>query len=203
MIEVVEDPQGLWMITLNRPEKANALTRDMLEQMETAVARAAGARAVLLTGMGPVFSAGADLAEARAGLASDPIWARLSAAIAALPGLTIACLNGTLAGGAFGMVLACDLRLAVPDARLFYPVMRLGYLPQPGDPARLQALVGPARARMILLAGARVEASEALAWGLVDRLEKPADLLAVARGLCADALAAAPGHGAAIKAMLR
>lgn len=63
------------------------------------------------------------------------------------------------------MVLACDLRLAVPGARLFYPVMRLGYLPQPSDPVRLAALVGPARARMILMAGQKIGAEEALAWG--------------------------------------
>ena len=75
------------------------------------------------------------------------MWERLSGAIAAFPGLTIAALNGTLAGGATGMALACDLRLAVPGARFFYPVMRLGFLPQPSDPARLAALVGPARAR--------------------------------------------------------
>src|SRR5690554_5160254 len=109
-------------------------------------ARLEGARALILTGAGGVFSAGADLDEARSGLATDPVWERLSAAIAAAPCLTIAALNGTLAGGAFGMALACDLRIAVPEADFFYPVMKLGYLPQPSDPARLAALVGPARA---------------------------------------------------------
>ena len=77
--------------------------------------------------------------EARAGLATDPVWDRLSNHIAGLPCLTIAALNGTLAGGAMGMVLACDLRRAVPSAKFFYPVMKLGYLPQPADPARLDA----------------------------------------------------------------
>ena len=125
---------------------------------------------VLLTGAGKVFSAGADLDAARAGLATSEVWERLSAAIAALPGLTIAALNGTLAGGAFGMALACDLRIAVPEAKFFYPVMKLGYLPQPSDPARLAALVGPARAKLVLMGGARLSAEEALRFGLVDRL---------------------------------
>ena len=100
------------------------------------------------------------------------------------------------------MVLACDLRLAVPTAKFFYPVMKLGFLPQPSDPARLRALVGPARAKMILMAGARIEAAEALAWGLVDRLVEPERLMDEARALAADAVAARPGHAAAIKAMI-
>ena len=149
-----------------------------------------GAQALILTGEGRVFSAGADLDEARAGLATDPVWERLSGALALAPFLTIAALNGTLAGGAFGMALACDIRLAVPGAKFFYPVMKLGFLPQPSDPARLAALIGPARAKMILMAGAKIEADEALAWGLVDRILSPETLMDVARTLTADALAA-------------
>lgn len=195
---------GLWTLTLNRPGKANALTGAMLADLDRAVDRAGaeGARALILTGTGKVFSAGADLDEAQAGLATDPVWDRLSGRIAALPCLTIAALNGTLAGGAMGMALACDLRLAVPGASFFYPVMRLGYLPQPADPPRLSALVGPARARMILMAGARIGADEALAWGLIDRILPGDALLDGARALCADALAADPAHVAGIKRLL-
>ena len=161
-----------WTVTVNRPDKANSLTREMLERIEAIAAEAADAdvRVFVLTGAGSVFSAGADLAEARAGLATDPVWERLSARIAALPCLTIAALNGTLAGGAFGMALACDLRLAVPEARFFYPVMKLGFLPQPSDPGRLAALIGPARTKMVLLGGARLTAQEAYDFGLVDRV---------------------------------
>ncbi|MGG7646206.1 enoyl-CoA hydratase/isomerase family protein [Rhodovulum sp. YNF3179] len=161
-----------WTVTVNRPDKANSLTREMLERIEAIAAEAADAdvHVFVLTGAGSVFSAGADLAEARAGLATDPVWERLSARIAALPCLTIAALNGTLAGGAFGMALACDLRLAVPEARFFYPVMKLGFLPQPSDPGRLAALIGPARTKMVLLGGARLTAQEAYDFGLVDRV---------------------------------
>lgn len=200
MIEIERDA-GLLVLRLNRPDKANSVTKAMLEDLDAALSGEAPA-AVILTGAGKVFSAGADLDEARAGLATDGVWERLSARIAALPCLTIAALNGTLAGGAMGMVLACDLRLAVPGAKFFYPVMKLGFLPQPSDPARLVALVGPARAKLILMGGARIEADEALAWGLIDRVVEPPSLLETARALAADALAAKPGHAAAIKRLI-
>lgn len=196
----VEDRDGLRIVTLRRPEKANSLTRAMLHDLEAAIA--VPAQAVILTGEGKVFSAGADLDEARAGLATDGVWDRLSARLAALPCLTIAALNGTLAGGAMGMVLACDVRLAVPSAKFFYPVMKLGYLPQPADPARLRALIGPARTKILLMAGARIEAAEALAWGLIDRIVEPDHLMAEAEALTADARAAKAGHAAAIKGMI-
>lgn len=198
----VETEGGLWLLRLNRPEKANSLTREMLATLADEVERAGrtGARAVILTGAGKVFSAGADLDEARAGLATDGVWERLSGAIAAAPFLTIAALNGTLAGGAMGMALACDLRLSVPGAKVFYPVMKLGFLPQPSDPARLRALVGPARAKMILMAGAKIEAAEALTWGLVDRICD--DPMAEARALATDTISASAEHVAAIKRMI-
>ena len=199
MIGVVREG-GVLLLTLRRPDKANALNRAMLSAL--LVALEDPPQVLILTGEGRVFSAGADLEEARAGLATDAIWDAVSNRIASLPGLTIAALNGTLAGGAMGMALACDLRLAVPGATFFYPVMRLGYLPQPADPARLVALVGPARAKLILLAGAKIEADEALAWGLIDRIVAAEDLLTTARTLGMDVLAAKPGHATAIKRLI-
>ena len=194
---------ALWTLVLDRAEKANSLTRAMLDEMLAHLDAAEGrAAALILTGTGRVFSAGADLEEARAGLATDPVWEAVSGRLAALPCLTIAALNGTLAGGAFGMALACDIRLAVPGARFFYPVMKLGYLPQPSDPGRLAALVGPGRARALLMGGARIEAEEALAWGLVDRLCPAEALIGAARDLAADACVAPEGHAGRIKAMI-
>ena len=203
MINVELDGR-LLTLTLNRQEKANSLTRLMLEELDAALAHAElkGVRAVILTGAGPVFSAGADLEDARAGLAIDPVWERLSARIAGLPCLTIAALNGTQAGGAMGMVLACDVRLSVPQAKFFYPVMKLGFLPQPSDPRRMTALIGGARAKMLLMAGARIDAHEALAWGLIDRVCAPETLLEEARTLAADAMAASADHVAAIKRLV-
>lgn len=205
MIETNSSREGFFTIALNRPDKANALTPGMIEQLIAAVCAAVdgGARAIVLTGRGRVFSAGADLEAARAGLATSPLWEELSGAIAEAPALTIAALNGTAAGGALGMVLACDLRIAVPEARIFYPVMKLGFLPQPSDPARLVALAGPARAAMILMAGQKIGAETALGWGLLDRIVPPDALIETAGELAADALAATPAHVAGIKRMIR
>ncbi len=191
MIELDQDG-GVWTVTLNRPDRANSLTAQMLADLVEIAESAGAARALILTGRGKVFSAGADLEAARAGLATSDLWERLSAAIAGLPGLSIAALNGTLAGGAMGMALACDLRLAVPAARFFYPVMKLGFLPQPSDPARMAALIGPARTRLVLMAGQKINADEALAFGLIDRIVAPEDLLATARDWAADICAARP-----------
>ncbi len=201
MIEVSREG-GLWRVTLNRPDKANALTREMLTELaDTATAAAGAAKVFVLTGAGGVFSAGADLDEARAGLTRDPVWERLSGAIAALPCLSIAALNGSLAGGAFGMALACDLRVAAEGAKFFYPVMKLGFLPQPSDPVRLAALVGPSKAKMILMAGARLDAAAARAIGLVDDVVPHKALDARVAELAADALGAEAGHVAAIKGL--
>jgi len=156
---------------------------------------------LILIGAGKVFSAGADLEAARAGLATSPQWERLSGAITALPGLSIAALNGTVAGGALGMVLACDLRIAAEGTAAFYPVMKLGLLPQPSDPLRLAALIGPARARMILLAGAKVDTQEGLAWGLFDRVVPREALIPTVRDLAAVCLAARPEHARSLKAL--
>ena len=199
----LQQQDGLWTVTLNNPDKANALTREMLAELVRIAEAATEARALILTGAGRVFSAGADLEEARAGLATSDLWERLSGAIAALPCLTVAALNGTLAGGANGMVLACDLRIAVPSAKVFYPVMKLGFLPQPSDPKRMAALIGPARTRMILMAGQKITAAEAYDFGLIDRIVEPDDLMPTARELVADALAADPAVARGIAELCR
>jgi len=201
MIELHKD-QGIWTATINRPDKANSLTETMLGELGDIALAARTARALILTGTGRVFSAGADLDAARAGLATSPVWERLSGAIAALPCLTIAALNGTVAGGAVGMTLACDLRLAVAGTKLFYPVMKLGFLPQPSDPPRMARLIGPARTKLIFMAGQKVDTETALSWGLFDQITGPGALLSTARTLAEDSIAAAPEHAAAIKAMI-
>lgn len=192
---------GIWTVTLNRPDKANALTEQMLIDLCEIAENAAAARALILTGKGRVFSAGADLEAARAGLAVSDLWERLSRAIVDLPCLSIAALNGTLAGGAMGMALACDLRIAVPEARVFYPVMKLGFLPQPSDPKRMSALIGPARTKLILMGGQKISAHEALQFGLIERVVEAESLMGTALALCADAVAAKPEITQEIKLM--
>ena len=184
----------LWTLTLDRPDKANALTPDMLSEIADIAEGAQVAKCLIITGAGRVFSAGADLDAARAGLAVSPIWERVSGAIAAL--------NGSLAGGAFGMVLACDLRILVPTAKFFYPVMKLGFLPQPSDPPRMNALMGPARTKMILMAGQKIDAPTALDWGLVDQISEPDVLMTTAKTLAADVLKADATQISGIKGLI-
>jgi len=200
MIELSK-ADDIWTVTINRPDKANSLTHVMLSDLAEIMEGAQSARAVILTGNGRVFSAGADLEEARAGLAKSDVWERVSGAVAALPGLSIAALNGTLAGGAMGMALACDLRVAVPSAKFFYPVMKLGFLPQPSDPARMAALIGPARTKLILMGGQKITAEEALVFGLIDRIVALEDLLEHAQMLTQDTVAASPEIANGIKGM--
>ena len=184
--------EGLWKITLNRPEKANALTAAMLQELAEIAEAAQQARGLIITGAGGVFSAGGDLDEMTDGLATSALWERLSTAITAVPGLSIAALNGTLAGGAMGMALACDIRLAVPQAKFFYPVMKRGVLPQPSDPLRMSALIGPARTKLILMGGQKLTAQEALQFGLIERIVELEDLLPTAENIAVDTMAASP-----------
>lgn len=201
MIKVDKEDSGLWIVTIDRPEKANSLTEAMLTELAEIAESADEARVIIFTGTGSVFSAGADLDEARAGLATSPVWERLSGAVAKLPCLTIAALNGTLAGGAHGLALACDLRIAVPKAKFFYPVMKLGFLPQPSDPGRMAALIGPSRAKLILMGGQKILADEALSFGLIDRIVEPENLMQTARDIAADTLNAKPEIARGIKAL--
>ena len=188
-------------LTLDRPDKANALTKVMMSELADRV-EGIGSEisVVVLTGAGRAFSAGMDLEAARDGLATDPIWERLSGAIASCPALTIAALNGTAAGGSLGMVLASDLRVAVPTASLFYPVMKLGFLPQPSDPGRMKAIAGGSAANRVFLAGEKIRAPEALTLGLLDAVAD--DVLAAAARMSEDAASAAQLHVSAIKNLI-
>ena len=200
-IEVTQDTD-LTVITLNRPDKANALTREMLEGVAEAAKASYGSKVLILTGVGKAFSAGMDLEAAKSGLPTSPIWEEVSGAIAHHPGLTIAALNGTVAGGALGMVLACDLRLAVDTAKVFYPVMKLGFLPQPSDPGRLAKIAGPSRAKRILMAGEKITVQEAAGWGLMDAVVPSEALMDRAREMAEAALGATPEHITGIKSLI-
>lgn len=192
---------GQLTLTINRPDKANALTEAMLAELADVITTT-DARVLVLTGAGKVFSAGADLDDVRGGtLATSPEWERLSSAVVNFTGLSVAAMNGSCAGGALGMVLACDLRIAVPTAKFFYPVIKMGVLPQPSDPARLRDLVGPSAAKRILLTGARITADEALALGLLDQVSAT-DLTSDVEILTAPARAADPAQVTAIKALI-
>ena len=198
----VDKNDDVWTVTIDRADKANALTEDMLEELTDIAIAARDIKVFILTGAGRVFSAGADLDQAAKGLAVSDQWEKLSSAIADIKGLTVAALNGTVAGGAFGMVLACDVRLSVGAAKFFYPVMRLGFLPQPSDVRRMVGLVGPSRAKLVLMGGQKILADEALSIGLIDRIIENDDVLGAAFLLAQDAQLAKQSHVAAIKTMI-
>jgi enoyl-CoA hydratase/carnithine racemase len=204
MIDVT-NASGQWRVTLNRPDKANALSPTMLRAVADAAADAHAdpdLRTFVITGAGDrVFCAGADVSggEDMFEFTRDQVWVDASQNIADLPCLTIAALNGTLAGGGFALALACDLRIATPHAKFFYPVLKRGFLPQPNDVKRMAALCGPAQAKLILMAGQKLLVEEALRIGLIDRIVELADFEDTLANMTTDAAAAKPQSIAAIK----
>ena len=202
MITLKEHKNAVWEITINRPEKANSLSSKMLEELLTIIEKANKARGVILTGQGKTFSAGADLGEVKSGLATSPLWEKLSKNLKELNCVTIAALNGTVAGGAFGMILACDIRICVPSSKFFYPVMKMGYLPQPSDPKRLIDLIGPGRAKLMLVAGEKLDSDKAYKFGLIDEVVTVENLIIRAHELLAASLSAQSDHITGIKHLM-
>ncbi|MBZ5588697.1 MAG: enoyl-CoA hydratase/isomerase family protein [Acidobacteriia bacterium] len=198
---LIEDGNGVRWITLNRPAKLNALNRAVLAELGSAV-NAAGSdgavRAVVVTGYGDkAFAAGADIAEF---VGLDPRdaqqFARAGQAvfdtIAALPKPVIAAVNGFALGGGCELALACHMRVASAAARFGQPEAKLGLIPGYGGTQRLARLVGQGRALELLLTGRMVDASTALAWGLVNRVVEPAELRSTAQGLAEETAAVSP-----------
>ena len=202
MINLKKHKNAVWEIKINRPEKANSLSSKMLGELLTIIEKADEAKGVILTGQGKTFSAGADLIEVKSGLATSPIWEKLSKSLKELNCVTIAALNGTVAGGAFGMILACDIRICVPSSKFFYPVMKMGYLPQPSDPKRLIDLIGPGRAKLMLFAGEKLGSDKAYEFGLVDEITMAENLISRAHELLATSLSARSDHIAGIKRLM-
>ena len=202
MITLKKHKNAVWEIRINRPEKANSLSSEMLEELLAIIEKANGASGIILTGQGETFSAGADLTEVKSGLATSPIWEKLSLSLKELNCVTIAALNGTVAGGAFGMILACDIRICVPSSKFFYPVMKMGYLPQPSDPKRLMDLIGPGRAKFMLVAGEKLDSEKAYKFGLVDEVVMVENLISRAHTLLDASISAQPTHVSGIKRLM-
>jgi enoyl-CoA hydratase/carnithine racemase len=202
LITLKKHKNAVWEVMLNRPEKANSLSSEMLEELLAIIEKANESRGIILTGQGKTFSAGADLSEVKSGLATSPIWEKLSLSLKKLNCVTIAALNGTVAGGAFGMILACDIRICVPSSKFFYPVMKMGYLPQPSDPKRLMDLIGPGRAKLMLVGGEKLDSDQAYKFGLVDEIVMVENLITRAHTLLDASLSALPNHVSDIKRLM-
>ena len=175
----VEEKGPITVLTLNRPERMNALDFSTLLYLQAAVAKLAGddeTRVVIITGAGErAFSAGADLKERET---MTPEQVRLYirtirdtfSAIAALPQPVIAAVNGIALGGGTELCLACDIRIAAENAEFGLTETSLGIIPGAGGTQRLPRIIGRARAKEMILTARRITAAQAEAWGLVNRV---------------------------------
>ena len=174
------------VLTLNRPDRMNALSRELIEALGAAARTAAtdsSVRAIVLTGAGEkAFCAGADLKERQA-LSRDQVrdvvrlYRTEFGALDTSPKPVIAAINGVALGGGLELALMCDLRVAAENATLALPETTLGIIPGAGGTQKLPRVVGEARAKEMILLGRRLSADEALEWGLVNRVVAKGKLL--------------------------
>lgn len=209
----VRSEAGIAWITLNRPEVRNALDADALVRLGAALERAERdpeVRAVILTGAGErAFSAGADIAVLAAASAPEVgalahLAVRVSLQLEGLEKPVIAALNGDALGGGLELAEACMLRVAADHARLGHPEVRIGAVAGWGGTSRLARLVGRGRAADLLLTGRPIDAAEALAIGLVQRVVPGARLREEAAALARELAARSPAAlGLTWRALLR
>jgi enoyl-CoA hydratase/carnithine racemase len=185
-------------ITLNRPEKKNALTRAMYQTICTALAEAnadKALRCVLLTGAGDTFTSGNDIKDfqARAAGPQESSNSPFLNAISTFRKPLIAAVNGAAIGVGTTMLAHCDLVVAARSARFVMPFTSLGLVPEAGSSLLFPRLVGNQRAGALLLLGEPMDADTAFAWGFVNQVAEDRELLNVAREM-AQQLATLPPH---------
>jgi enoyl-CoA hydratase/carnithine racemase len=199
---LVETDGHLCTITLNRPAKLNALNPDMLEALERAVRdidRDNALRVVVLTGAGDrAFCVGADITSWST-LEPIQMWRewvraghRVFDTLARMRQPVIAALNGFTLGGGLELAMAADLRIAAEGIELGAPEVKIGTVPGWAGTSRLPELVGVARAKQLILTGARIDARTAEHWGLVNEVVARERLTARVREVVAEIAANAP-----------
>lgn len=183
---------GVARITLDRPEKRNAMNRQARRELIEALARCRGvARAIVLTGNGPAFCAGVDLKEAdadgprRNALDGDHPWIAVQEAIRRHPAIVIAAVNGFALGGGVTLINSSDLALASVEAELGMPEIGFGLYPGLAGPST-QLRLGPKRSAWMVLTGRRISGRTAQEWGLVNLAVEPSELQAEALALATD-----------------
>jgi enoyl-CoA hydratase len=185
-------------LTVDRPAARNALDTETVEEFHRALdeVRQAGATVLIVTGAGDkAFVSGADIRAIRARGRADAlasINSRLMSAIEGHEAVTIAAVNGYALGGGCELALACDLRIASEGAVFGLPEPSLGIIPGAGGTQRLPRIVGLGRAKEMILTGARWDARQALAAGLVSEVVPASELLAAARRVAERVLALGP-----------
>jgi enoyl-CoA hydratase len=192
----IEGP--LAILTVNRPDKRNALDLPTVEEFHGALAEIANARCpvFIVTGAGDkAFVAGADINSIKARRRNDAlasINSRLMSAVEAHDAVAIAAVNGYAMGGGCELALACDLRIASESALFGLPEPTLGIIPAAGGTQRLPRIVGLGRAKEMILTGAKWDARKALEFGLVSEVVPATELMAAARSMAARVLALGP-----------
>lgn len=198
---------GIATLTLNRPERLNAITRPMLALLSDLLLRAnadPAVRVVLLTGAGRAFCVGLDIADAVAGKgigannASDPVSVNLDlrntppTVLFNLDKPTICALNGSAAGYGFDTALGCDMRVMAESAKMAAAFVKRGIVPESGGTWYLPRMLGWAKAAELIFTGRTLSAAECLDLGLTNHVVPDAELPARARALAAEIAANAP-----------
>lgn len=197
-----EDRGPVRHVVLNRPEKRNAMSQELLKELGAALraaADSASVQCVVLRGEGPVFSAGVDLGELMA-FAGEPamlrpfrnVFLECANLCEAMPKPVVCQVHGACLGGALEVALGCDLRVAAAGSRFALPEVKFGIIPDVGGSSRLPAVVGLGRAKELIMTARTIDAAEAERIGLVNRVAAPAELDAAVRGLVDELLAHSP-----------
>ena len=201
LILVDKPVQGLAVVRLNRPAARNALSMALRAEFVSTMAglAAEGVRVVVLTGQGRAFCAGLDLGELSQTDAEGPSGHFASAsshdvctALTGFPGVVIGAVNGAAVTGGLELALACDLMIASSEARFADTHGRVGVMPGWGLSQRLPRLIGGPRAKEMSLTGNFIDAAKAEAWGLVNRVVPPEELLPQATALAREMLELRP-----------
>ena len=207
LVRLEHDDGPVAHVVLNRPDKRNAINWEMMQALDACLDQASrlpSARAVLLRGDGPCFSAGIDIG----GLMSAaqqfgerwrdnllPLTQAYQAVVNKAerhPLPTIALLHGHTLGLGLELALACDMRICAEGTRFALPETRLGLIPDVGGTTRLTRLVGPARAKEVILTAREFTPEEAAAWGMVNHVVPGDELLARGEALVEQIAACAP-----------
>jgi methylglutaconyl-CoA hydratase len=207
----VDSARGVQTITLNRPEKRNALSPELIDELTQVLDHTATCNCgvVILTGAGSAFCAGLDMEHLETMTArtveqhrrDSENMARVLRTLYEFPKPVIAAVNGPAIAGGMGLATLCDFTYAVPDARFGYTEVRVGFIPAIVASFLLRQ-VGEKRTRELLLSGRIIKADEALRLGLVTRIVQPEDLLAEAHALAQSLLANSPQAMRAVKELL-
>jgi methylglutaconyl-CoA hydratase len=202
---------GVATITLNRPDKRNAISFELIDDLLNALkdVEASNAIVLILTGAGKAFSSGMDLGNLKALLGRSPeenlkdsaTMVRLFRTLYEFPKVTIAAVNGAAIAGGTGLALLCDFTLAVPEAKFGYTEVRIGFVPAIVSTFLLRQ-VGEKQARDLLLTGRIFGAEEAARMGLVSEIVAPDNLITRARELAALLMENSPASLRATKQLL-